>query len=276
MLNPIILKNLRSIRSAFILFLFIFTIANSYSATADESLSNFWAFKNDTEVYSESTYLSRFDDIVNDTRLRLHLLSYGDLFQSYVGVLVEQDTRSNEREAWNDNNVSPNLGVSSHPMSGVPLYFFAEYRELIRVAPRPSGYSPNEGDFRVGPYAYDLWELARISRRQGVFSEAYGEAIYSSRLGNNIFASAWSKTGLRNKLNAHLNFDAYVEGVMKRERSGGWIEENLQEVGPATRLIGAWGNIYSSLSLRRGFGSHLGGGGTYAAWTGLFVFAGSF
>ena len=232
-----------------------------------------WSLSPSLFVYSESTYLSRSDNLVSQNQFRLSLLRFREnLLRSYIGFALEQDSQSNQYDIYNDNRVSPLVGLSSRPF-GLPLVFFTEYRQNFRLLKRPENRNVTEGDYRLGIYLYQWWDLTKPLTTPSPFNENYVETVFSTQLSGNILSQAWSKLGLRTKLAKQISFDAYLELLLKRDRLG-LTENNYQQVGPGARLGLRMGSLISLLSVRRGFAFAAEHSAANPEWNAQLVFTG--
>ncbi len=160
-------------------------------------------------LYNETTYLPQINNAVNEGKLIYQAQDWNSL-RPYLGVALGQDLRSDSTLIFNDNHVSPLLGIRYAPRA-LPYGIYVEFREKMRMVRAPQTRSFSEGDLRAGAYVYQWFNLAQISSGSRVFQELYAETLYTSALQNNIFIQGWLKQGIRNKLHKMVDLDAYVE-----------------------------------------------------------------
>ncbi len=205
------------------------------------------------DLYSQSTYLPKIQDVVTDHHIHYTAKKFNDSLKAYLGVALSQDSRSNGSVTWNDNHLSPLIGLKLQSPAG-PAAFFAEYRQTLRVTAHQSPQAFREADIRAGALAYQWWQLGwddmEATPEVALFDESYGEAVFSSRLGQNVFFSGWSKLGLRNSFVRGFHLDGYLEGLASADRFG--IDYgNLFHAAAGTRLSTRAGPVGAQIAARK-------------------------
>lgn len=176
----------------------------------------------DTEIYSENIYSDRNKNFVSSSFGR-HFFSTSERLKPYFALYLSQDNKSKGNFIYNDNFFAPALGVNAFINS--ILSVFAELRYVQSEFKTQLGYP--ESDVRtgiIGNYNYIFYETQNTYRLR---SDSYGEAIYTSRILNDIFFSLKSSLGA--EYICLLNPQVYLEGFIKRDRLG-FYYENLNEV----------------------------------------------
>jgi len=237
-------------------------------------------------LYSETSYQSLIDDYVNQTKATFALI-HQDGWRLYGSLAVDQDSRSDDIDVYNDNHVSGIVGLSKR-LSLLPVTFFAEGREALRPGVRPRRRASEEPYFLGGVMGYQYGDLTRVAGSSGrvtgqnpvsptLFAEGYGEVVENTLVVEGLAAGAWLKSGIRAPFARYLTADLYGEGVFKRSTRD-YLAENLQEAGPGARLTARFSQVSASASVRRGFGIYssapTGTQNSYSSWTALLVLAG--
>lgn len=160
-------------------------------------------------LYQEAVFLPQQENAVSEGRLIYQWQGWNSI-RPYVGLALGQDLKSNSTEIFNDNHVSPLLGLRYAPR-GLPFGIYAEFRDKFRVLNQPLTRNSSELDFRSGAYLYQWFTLSQPSSFLSLFQEAYGEGLYSSALDHNIILQGWLKQGFRTQVLKGLDFDGYFE-----------------------------------------------------------------
>jgi hypothetical protein len=180
-----------------------------------------------TDIYSEVSAQNRTRDTVHFTKLSQSLYEPTNWSQVYLGFALSGDSRSTPHEIYNDNYAAPLLGLKVFK-PGIPVWLFTEYR-YIASSPEREAHPLPGNDIRAGIAAGDYRPLARIQDGLDVFNEVYGEAVYSSRLEDNLFATVFDKLGYEKRWSKLWVSQAYSEVFAKRDRLGNYYE-NLSEL----------------------------------------------
>jgi hypothetical protein len=154
-------------------------------------------------VYSESIYKPNTENIITDLKSELRLFNPSQALSGYLGLAITKDTRSNDRNIYNDNYLAPLAGFRFNPM-GWPIWAFTEYRHVFNV-------NKVKSEFRGGLCAYQWWDVFRQKYIPNLFSENYGELLYVSRANDNPSFQGWSKLGVRFSLTSNTKIDAFTE-----------------------------------------------------------------
>jgi hypothetical protein len=221
--------------------------ASELTTEIKKEKSNLLIYPSKTTIYSESTYISKYQDFINSTKLTHDILMAKGIAKLYLGVFISQDSKSTELSKLNDNYVAGLLGVSTVIYKS-PIQFFVEGRTLNK---------DSKNELRAGLTLYDFSNLYNFDAWMNLFSEIYGESIYISRLEDNVFSNLWSRIGGRLKFTSHAYTDAYLEGAVKIDRLG-YYYENTQEIRPGIRAGYRENNFLISLSYHYGFGKYSG------------------
>jgi len=225
--------------------------------------------------YTETSWLSQYDDVVVTSRLKLELMHAGPV-RGYGGAVLEQDSRSSNGTIYNDNGVSPMVGAWM-PIVIPQLALFTEYRQTFRLINKPDSRSGSQPDLLVGSYGYQYWRLADLSATGALFQEAYGDVISRSKLSFNPMLESWSKTGTRwsmNHLIEGLSADAYLD-IEFRRASTGEAEDNFQTLGPGLRLNYFAQKFSAALSTHEEIGSYTQSSSSISRWKTLLVISGA-
>lgn len=230
-------------------------------------------FETEIKLYSESTYISRFNNLVHFTKVTMYPLHVAHILYAYAGLRIAQDSRSTPTVLYNDNQVTPLYGLEIRAPV-IPLTLFAEHHHGLRLFDRAPAKPFYETDFRLGAFAYYWWKVLPLSGMAQLFDEVYGELIYSSRLDQNIFLSAWNKLGIRFSVLPLLHVDGYGEGFLKQDRLG-VASENAQELRVGMRLSASFlphtlAPLTLALSTHYGVGTQ--SSTLYQEWRSLLVF----
>lgn len=186
-----------------------------------------------------------------DTQLHFTLASPAHGAELYAGLAMAQDLRSTADAIYNDNHVSPLLGMNLR-LGDAPFSLFAEYRRAHRMIARSASLPALENELRAGAFGYRWWDFVEADSLRP-FSENYGEAVYSSRVPRHFFLSAWSKLGLRQPLTKGWDADAFMELQLGRDGFGSdTASRELAGAGArlAARFGGATGRMETQLLFR--------------------------
>lgn len=225
--------------------------------------------------YMESVYDDRTRNLVSQGRASVDLVRYRDRLSLYAGIALSQDALSDTRTIYNDNSFAP-FGGLRFDIPFLSAALFSEYRQTMRVWRRPEARASSEADLRAGAFFYRWFDLAGVSSGKGampwlkLFSENYGEAIYTSMNDDNILAQLRSKLGPRLKLTQRLMLDGFVELHGKADRIGLPYENDLL-VGPGARVALYLNRLSLAMSGSRVFGKPTG-----PEWNAMLTFGGSF
>ncbi len=200
-------------------------------------------------LYSEALYAPGTSNVILHNQLKLKLLEYRKLLHAYAGLNFDQDVRSSRDFVLNDNHVAPLAGLEVHPVSALPVVFFAEYRRVFRVYERPDVRKASENDPRTGAYGYQWWDITRQSRPLKFFDETYGTLMFVPRLGNDLWFQAWSKAGARYSPARALSLDGYLELRLERNRPASSLKV-ADSAGPGLRVTTRLGSFSTALSAR--------------------------
>jgi hypothetical protein len=234
-------------------------------------------------LYSESTVRSRTQDAFHETSLNFKPLQTPAWLEVYAGARLSEgmDLRTTDGLGGGFLALYPGARLHAPWSPNFPLTAFAEYWALFQNSPPQPDARSNE-DLRAGFYAYH-WEDLKLSRLPipGLFSETYGEGVYSTRLENNIFFAGWTKVGRRFALTPSvapgIALDPFLELFAKRDRLG-YSQENLQEFRPGLRLAFFWEHLSASLSATHAWGStsstSQARSESYREWKGLLALSG--
>lgn len=244
------------------------SVIDCRSARAEVSLSSLEATH-----YTETSWLSQYNDIVVTSELKLDLLRAGPL-HGYGGAVLEQDSRSTNGTIYNDNGVSPMVGAWM-PLIIPQIALFTEYRQTFRVINKPDSRAGSQPDLLMGSYGYQYWALAPIASSGSLFQEMYGEFISRSKLSFNPVLESWSKTGYRYNLQHGLAADAFLD-IEFRRASTGEAEDNFQTLGPGLRLTYFAQKFSASLGTHQEIGAYTNRSDSISRWKTLFVISGAF
>jgi hypothetical protein len=213
------------------------------------------SFSNDfkTEIYGEASENTRQRDIVHYTKLtsQVYRLTEGTSF--YGGAILSGDSLSTKDEIYNDNYVAPLLGVKLG-IADYPVGLFAEIRQVFPQFSKENS-SSSQTEFRSGIVGGLNHTLVNLTEGRGIFSDGYGELIFSSRLENNVFFNLSEKLGFEKKWNRGNSSQIYAEGYGRRDRLG-YYYENLQEMRLGLRQKWSIQKITLALSSHLAAGSY--------------------
>lgn len=255
-------------RYSFGLYSCIFAVFWAFGASTSSSASSSWTRLNDAFFYSESSIHSHARIAVNESKLQFTPFRYDPLLlEAYAGANLSQALSLSDGTASSGNHVALYPGLRLRvPL--LPIVLHAEYWQLFLTHPGSHpGASGTANDLRLGAYGYTWRDLALISPRSRLFSETYGDLLFSDRLNRDVFLQAWSKAGVRISAGAGFNVDPFVEGVLKRSRNG-LAPDNLQDLRTGARVTRQFGPVGAFL-----IGSY---GLTRQEWTGLLALSGGF
>jgi hypothetical protein len=268
-----ILKKFVKLNMVNLPFLFLGSLITTVCFAQESISDSSWNFTPYTSFYSQSLYLSQLNDFITQNKLKLDLIQWNHRAILYTGVAFDQDSRSNEVEILNFNSVSPLVGLAVTPLVGFPLTLFGEYRDSYQVVQKAVNNNVSYQSWLLGVYSYDIFNLRRITASSQLFAEYYTESVYSSLLDHNTYGQVWGKIGPRFYLSHVVSADIYGETLVKRDRLR-YLKTNSEEVGPGFRLNLNFGKIYSSASVRRGFGIYSTTGESFAEWSGVLSLGG--
>ena len=220
----------------------VLTLGISFRPTAEAAeLSKADEFqRGNVFFYGDSVYLPRSSNLIFEGKLHYGLSSWAQI-TPYLGFTYGQDLRSNSRSVYNDNHITPLLGLRYNP-TGFPITVFAEVRENFRLIKPPS--SPlNERDLRVGTYLYKWFDLATLKTNLTLFQETYGEIIFTSMLRNDILFDGWAKQGVRSKVSPSFSLDGYLEAA------GGTDRLNVADYKSGQLALGLRANVQVAKTL---------------------------
>jgi hypothetical protein len=170
-----------------------------------------------TELYSESSHSTRFENSVVDAKVKVTPL-FG-IERLYLGALLSEDSKSRAESIYNDNSTSLLLGYSTPEI----IKSVQGLIEVRSVVPEFESENTKNTDLRLGLIHYNFYKEQKY-----LGFETYGEAIYSSRLLDNVFGTVWARPRYSFWRNDFITTDLYAEGYFKRDRLGHYYE-NLQE-----------------------------------------------
>lgn len=223
--------------------------------------------------YTETSWLSQYNDIVVTSKLKLELMHAGPV-HGYGGAVLEQDSRSTNGTIYNDNGVSPMVGAWV-PLFIPQLALFTEYRQTFRVVNKPDSRTGSQPDLLLGGYGYQYWSLASLTEATSFFTEAYGDLISRSKLSFNPMLESWSKSGMRWDLKRGFSADAFLD-VEFRRASTGEAEDNFQTLGPGVRINYFGQRFSASLGTHQELGAYTNRSDSISRWKTLFVISGAF
>lgn len=223
--------------------------------------------------YTETSWLSQYNDLVVTSELKLDLLRAGPL-HGYGGTVIEQDSRSSNGTIYNDNGVSPMVGAWM-PLFIPQIALFTEYRQTFRVINKPDTRAGSQPDLLLGSYGYQYWDMAPVTSTSSLFQEVYGDFISRSKLSFSPVLESWSKTGLRYTVQHGFAADAYLD-IEFRRASTGEAEDNFQTLGPGLRLNYFGQKFSASLGTHQELGAYTNRMDSISRWKTLFVISGAF
>lgn len=245
------------------------TLACAASITSVVRGEPSWESAPRLSIYSEGSWKEEQPTITMQNQFKLHLARLSvdnkERVSAYVGLNWDSELVKTDLTSLQATTFSPLLGVRARPFAVVPAWFFVEHRRPFSADKPLNGDSRWESDSRPGAFAYDEWELKRLSRRMGIFSEAYGEAVASTLTTANLFTSMWSRIGLRAHLSRKFTADAFGNLQLKKAttRAPG---DNLAQMGPFARIRYQTGSTGAALSAGPAFTVY-----RNWAWSGLLV-----
>lgn len=144
------------------------------------------------EVYSQTVFLKKFDNVVTQNRV-IALNSFED-FQFYGGLWWEGDQKTGPKEAFTDSQLSPLAGIQSRLVGSDWLYsrLFFEGRFVHRTTSFPDDRERSAYEVRAGALGYGLWESEKK-----LFLENYYALFYTRLYGDRLIFQGWSKQGAR-------------------------------------------------------------------------------
>ena len=198
--------------------------ADSQSASP-KVLSRFFAEsqnKNPFLIYNETNYLPQSLNVVNEGKLTYQLLDKGPL-SGYLGIALGQDLQSNSQLIYNDNHMSPLVGIRYSPQK-IPFGVYLEYRKNLRMINKPDTRDFANDEIRLGGFYYQWLKIGEIRKDFHLFQETYGEAVFNSNLQSGVMMQAWAKQGIRSKISHQIDLDGYLE--LAGTTDGGQIDYN--------------------------------------------------
>lgn len=219
--------------------------------------------------YSESVYQGKFSAVTQSSRFQASAWRPVPGIEFYGGMHLDQQLAARLGDRVTEDFVAAYPGLQFVPI-GWPIGIAYEYWRVLGKTERP------QEDHRGIAWFYREAYLPPIALSRHLFSETYAESVFSSRQGNELTFSGWSKLGHRIRLGPDFRLDAFLEASLKRDRLR-YREENLQQVGPGARFTAVFQPIAASLSATYGIGVYaLAPGAGYREVRGLLVLSGSF
>ena len=187
--------------------------------------------------YSETTYLSRFDNTVTENKLRLHRYLDASREVSIYGQLAYQDdTRSDIvddlPQIFSDNYTSVGVGADWRPYPWLRFYGeVSRYRDQLQI-PDQARY---RGDARGGASVFHGWGALPECRWDAAwplaaYGQAYGSLEYVGRY-DNLLGQATLWQGVRLFEQRMTSLSAYGKVNLLWD-SEGLFFNNLVEAGP--------------------------------------------
>lgn len=221
----------------------LFIIVSYMAATS----SSFAATQTHWNYYSQSQYQSHTQNYVTQQRLR-YVFGPDAPLRAYVGMQFEMDTRSDSSAIYNDNFVTPTLGIKWLPIVNVGLVVYSEVHYLFRLGSLSTTQMKSEFDWRNGVYFYGFRDY-RISPRINGFLESYSDLYFIYKADRNLILNTWVKSGFRVFRNLP-QVDIYLEGIAKRNRKK-FEWENLSELRWGLRGRFSVAGLFAAASLDR-------------------------
>lgn len=154
------------------------------------------------DLYSQTTFLHKFNNPISQTRLLTKTKFVGHEF--YVGLFVDQDKKTKSTEAYTDAQVSPLLGFQSLVFGNEWLYnrYFVEGRSVNRTTSFPDDRVKSTYEFRSGLIGYGKKDL-----KQEFFIENYYALFFTHLYGSRVILQSWARQGRY----LFLNLDIFNE-----------------------------------------------------------------
>lgn len=144
------------------------------------------------EIYSQTTYLHKFDNPI--TQNKLSLIRTYNFFDLYAGAWLDHDKKTSASEGFTDAQVSPLIGSRSAVFGPNWLLsrVFFEGRFVHRTKSFPDDRTRNTYELRSGLLGYGIKEFS-----SPVFLETYYSAFFSRLYGEKFILQGWTRQGLR-------------------------------------------------------------------------------
>lgn len=169
------------------------------------------------ELYSESTYYQKYD-VVTEGRVRSYASLWGGenwIVEPFLGVTLQYQSPGAELKYF-DNTATPALGIQARFFQKITLQAQGGVRTVISDTENENAKS--EWDPRIILSAGDFWGWQSWGA-PAVFTEAYGESAYVSRLSSTPVTTFWLKQGYRFKVASQVYVDPYAEFFLRESRS---------------------------------------------------------
>lgn len=210
-----------------------------------------------TEIYSQNTLENRTRNFVSQTRVSRPVLTIGERVFARVGAWLEQDTLSQGATIYNDNQVSPFVGLAwTSDALSIGATIDAAYVLPWQMQEENGRSSELVGRANLFHSEIWFWDLGSEPSTNW-FAETYSSLLLTSRLDDNLIADHWTKGGVRvhgpwatyadlySELRARANARAYewddLGDLRVGARLGFWTRELSMAVSVSGRAVRIWG-----------------------------------
>lgn len=150
------------------------------------------AYALEGEMYSQTVYLHKFKNPINQTKLQLNK-KYSN-FDLYGGLWLDHDKKTNATEGFTDAQIAPLVGIRSFVFGPDWLLsrVFFESRFVHRTKSFTDERIKNTYEARGGIMAYGLKQF-----NNPIFLETYYSAFFTRLYGEKFIVQGWTRQGLR-------------------------------------------------------------------------------